>query len=157
MEITLMVMGKSSSKLLAPAIADYQKRLTHYIPFKLLELPDIKKGKGMSEAQQKEAEGKAFLNQFQPSDYVVLLDERGKEYSSMEFADYLQNKMSAGLKRVLFVVGGPYGFSPAVYDRADFKISLSRMTLTHEMIRLLFVEQIYRAMTILRGESYHHE
>lgn len=157
MEITLLVMGKSNSKLFAAAISDYQTRLKHYVPFVLRELPDVKKGRGMTSELQKEAEGKAFLAALQPSDYVALLDERGTEYSSVEFASYLQTRMSAGLKRVVFVVGGPYGFSPAMYARGNHKISLSRMTLTHEMIRLLFVEQIYRAMTILRGESYHHE
>lgn len=157
MEITLLVMGKSTSRQLAPAIADYQLRLKHYIPFVMRELPDVKKGRGMTVEQQKEAEGKVFLSVIQPGDMIVLLDERGKEFSSMEFAQYLESKMISGLKRLIFVVGGPYGFSQEMYARANYKVSLSRMTLTHEMIRLLFVEQIYRAMTILRGESYHHE
>ncbi len=157
MEITLLVMGKSTSRVFSEAVGDYLDRLRHYVPFSLRVLPDVRNVRNMSASQQKEAEGRAFMAALQPSDFVVLLDERGKEYSSMEFAAYLQGRMSAGLKRVVFVVGGPYGFSPEMYERAAHKISLSRMTLTHELIRLLFVEQLYRAMTILRGESYHHE
>ena len=157
MEIQLLVIGKNANGPLSQATQVYIDRLKHYIPFQLKVLPDVKNTKNMSEAQQKEAEGRSFLAALQPSDFVCLLDERGKQYSSIEFSEYLSAKMSSGLKRLVFVVGGPYGFSPDVYARANGKLSLSKMTLTHEMIRLLFIEQIYRAMTILRGEPYHHE
>lgn len=157
MEIQLLVIGKTSSTPLTQAIQLYIDRLRHYVPFTLRVLPDVKNVKNMSEAQQKEAEGKAILAALQPQDMAVLLDERGRQFSSMEFSDYLASRMASGLKRLVFVVGGPYGFSPAVYERANAKMSLSKMTFPHEMIRLFFVEQIYRAMTILRHEPYHHE
>ena len=157
MEIQLLVIGKNSSTLLDAATKVYLDRLRHYVPYAVRVPPDVRNTKNMSEAQQKEAEGKVFLSAFQPSDYVVLLDERGREYTSMEFSGYLSAKMSSGLKKLVFVVGGPYGFSADVYSRADAKISLSKMTFSHEMIRLFFTEQVYRAMTILRHEPYHHE
>ncbi|MDE6296597.1 MAG: 23S rRNA (pseudouridine(1915)-N(3))-methyltransferase RlmH, partial [Muribaculaceae bacterium] len=128
-----------------------------YIGYKINCIPDIKKGASLSAERQKEAEGEIILSKLQPSDFVVLLDERGKEYSSMEFAGYIEKQMLSGRKRLVFVVGGPYGFSQSVYDRSDGKVSLSRMTFNHEMVRLFFTEQLYRAMTILRGEPYHHE
>lgn len=157
MEIQLLVIGKNSSSTLETATKVYLERLRHYVPYAVRVLPDVKNTKNMSEDQQKEGEGKVFLGAVQPSDFVVLLDERGKEYTSMEFSAYLSGKMASGLKRLIFVVGGPYGFSPAMYSRADGKISLSKMTFSHEMIRLFFTEQVYRAMTILRHEPYHHE
>lgn len=157
MEIQLLVIGKNSSSLLESATKVYLDRLRHYVPYSIRVLPDVKNTKSMSETQQKEAEGKTLLSAVQPSDHVVLLDERGKEYTSVEFSAYLSSKMASGLKRLVFVVGGPYGFSQAVYSRADSKISLSKMTFSHEMIRLFFTEQVYRAMTILRHEPYHHE
>ncbi len=157
MEITLLLIGKTASKYLQPGIDDYCKRLKHYVPFSVQYLPDIKNTKKMSEDQQKEAEGLQFLNFFNQSDCVILLDERGNEFTSMQFSDFLQKKMSSGLRRLIFVVGGPYGFAQSVYNRANGKISLSKMTFSHEMIRLFFIEQIYRAMTIMRGEPYHHE
>lgn len=157
MEIQLLVIGKNSSSLLESATKVYLDRLRHYVPYSIRVLPDVKNTKSMSETQQKEAEGKTLLSAVQPSDHVVLLDERGKEYTSVEFSAYLSGKMASGLKRLVFVVGGPYGFSQAVYSRADSKISLSKMTFSHEMIRLFFTEQVYRAMTILRHEPYHHE
>ncbi|MDE6238238.1 MAG: 23S rRNA (pseudouridine(1915)-N(3))-methyltransferase RlmH, partial [Muribaculaceae bacterium] len=127
------------------------------VPYSIQMLPDIKKTASLSVERQKEAEGEMIISKLLPGDHVILLDERGKEYSSMEFATFLEKQMVAGRKRLIFVVGGPYGFSRAVYDRADGKISLSKMTFNHEMVRLFFTEQVYRAMTILRGEPYHHE
>lgn len=157
METVLLVVGKTPRGPLGAAIDDYLARLKHYLPFRIEVLPDAKGVRSMSEAQQKDAEGRLFMDALKPGDCVVLLDERGREFTSVEFSAFLQQKMAAGLRRLLFVVGGPYGFSPQMYGRADAKISLSRMTMTHEMVRLLFVEQVYRAMTILRGEPYHHE
>ena len=157
MEISLIVIGKTNARYLQEGIDEYIKRLKHYIPYSITVLPDIKNTKKLTEEQQKEAEGKLMLDALKPGDCLVLLDERGKEFSSVAFADYLQRKMNAGLRRLVFVIGGPYGFSQSVYDRADEKISLSKMTFSHEMIRLFFTEQIYRAMTIQRGEPYHHQ
>lgn len=157
MEIQLLVIGKSSSPLLKEATDVYLGRLKRYVPFSIKVVPDVKNTKSMTESKQKEAEGRVLLGALQPSDFVVLLDEHGREYTSMAFAEYLSVKMASGLKRLVFVVGGPYGFSPDVYDRADGKISLSKMTFSHEMVRLFFTEQVYRAMTILRHEPYHHE
>ena len=157
MEISLIVIGKTNARYLQEGIEEYIKRLKHYIPYSITVLPDIKNTKKLTEEQQKEAEGKLMLNALKPGDCLVLLDERGKEFTSVAFADYLQRKMNAGLRRLVFVIGGPYGFSQSVYDRADEKISLSKMTFSHEMIRLFFTEQIYRAMTIQRGEPYHHQ
>lgn len=156
MKITLLVVGKTTDKRLEALIDEYRQRLTHYIPFELVAIPELKNAKSMSFEQQKEAEGALILQRVTTATDLILLDEHGREYRSIEFADFLQRKMSAG-RDVVFVVGGPYGFAPAVYERANGKISLSRMTFSHQMIRLLFVEQIYRAMTILRREPYHHE
>lgn len=153
----MLVIGKNSSATLETATKVYLERLSHYVPYSVRVLPDVKNTKSMSEDQQKEGEGKVFLSAVRPSDFVVLLDERGREYTSMEFSAYLSDKMASGLKKLIFVVGGPYGFSPSMYSRADGKISLSKMTFSHEMIRLFFTEQVYRAMTILRHEPYHHE
>ena len=157
MEISLIVIGKTNARYFQEGIDEYIKRLKHYIPYSITVLPDIKNTKKLTEEQQKEAEGKLMLDALKPGDCLVLLDERGKEFTSVAFADYLQRKMNAGLRRLVFVIGGPYGFSQSVYDRADEKISLSKMTFSHEMIRLFFTEQIYRAMTIQRGEPYHHQ
>ena len=157
MEISLIVIGKTNARYLQEGIDEYIKRLKHYIPYSITVLPDIKNTKKLTEEQQKEAEGKLMLDALKPGDCLVLLDERGKEFTSVAFADYLQRKMNAGLRRLVFVIGGPYGFSQSVYDRADEKISLSKMTFSHEMIRLFFTEQIDRAMTIQRGEPYHHQ
>lgn len=156
MKITLLVVGKTTDKKLEALIDEYRQRLTHYVGFELVVIPELKNAKNLSFEQQKQAEGELILAKTTNSTDLVLLDEHGKEHRSIEFADYLQKKMSAG-RDVMFVVGGPYGFSPAVYDRANDKISLSQMTFSHQLIRLLFVEQIYRAMTILRNEPYHHE
>jgi 23S rRNA (pseudouridine1915-N3)-methyltransferase len=156
MKITLLVVGKTTSAQVESLIQEYQKRLTHYIPFALQVIPELKNTKALTPDQQKQAEGELILRAVAQSADLVLLDEHGKEFRSIEFADYIQKKMSSG-RDVIFVVGGPYGFSEAVYQRANGKISLSKMTFSHQMVRLFFVEQIYRAMTILRGEPYHHE
>lgn len=156
MKITLLVVGKTTSAQVESLIQEYQKRLTHYLPFALQVIPELKNTKALTPDQQKLAEGELILRAVAQSADLVLLDEHGKEFRSIEFADYMQKKMSSG-RDMVFVVGGPYGFSEAVYQRANGKISLSKMTFSHQMVRLFFVEQIYRAMTILRGEPYHHE
>lgn len=157
MDIVLLTVGKTTISFVNEAIVEYEKRLKRYVPFSIVSIPDIKNTKSLTEEKQKQAEGEQILQRLSTSDFVVLLDERGKEFTSMEFADYLQKQMSAGRKRTVFVVGGPYGFSREVYERADGKVSLSRMTFNHEMVRAFFTEQVYRAMTILRGEPYHHQ
>ena len=156
MKITLLVVGKTTDTHIELLIQEYQKRLAHYIPFNIQVIPELKNTKALTLEQQKQTEGELILRTINSSTDLVLLDEHGKEFRSIEFADYLQKKMSFG-RDVVFVVGGPYGFSQAVYERANGKISLSKMTFSHQMVRLFFVEQIYRAMTILRGEPYHHE
>ena len=157
MEIVLLAIGKTATGYLEKGIEEYCSRLKRYTPYKIVMLPDVKTSRKLTEELQKVAEGKKIIESLSPSDFVVLLDERGREYKSVEFAGMLQKKMASGLKRLVFVIGGPYGFSEEVYGRADAMLSLSRMTFNHEMVRLFFTEQIYRAMTILRGEPYHHE
>lgn len=157
MKITLLVVGKTTDHSLDTLIADYQKRLTHYIPFEIQVIPELKNAKSLSFEQQKTLEGNEILKVVGASSHVVLLDEHGKEYRSIEFAQYINSKLTTISSQIFFVVGGPYGFSKEVYARANGKISLSQMTFSHQMIRLIFTEQIYRAMTILRGEPYHHE
>ena len=156
MKITLLVVGKTTDQRLQTLIDDYQQRLKHYIPFEIVVIPDSRNAKALTQAQIKEQEGLEILRRITPAMEVILLDEHGREYRSIEYAQWIQKKMAAG-RDVTFIVGGPYGFSTAVYERADGKISLSKMTFSHQMIRLFFTEQIYRAMTILRGEPYHHE
>ncbi|MEE0923039.1 MAG: 23S rRNA (pseudouridine(1915)-N(3))-methyltransferase RlmH [Paludibacteraceae bacterium] len=156
MKITLLVVGKTTDQRLQTLIDDYQQRLKHYIPFEIVVIPDLRNAKALTQAQIKEQEGLEILRRITPAMEVILLDEHGREYRSIEYAQWIQKKMSAG-RDITFIVGGPYGFSSAVYERADGKISLSKMTFSHQMIRLFFTEQIYRAMTILRGEPYHHE
>lgn len=156
MKITLLVVGKTTDTHIELLIQEYQKRLAHYIPFNIQVIPELKNTKALTPEQQKQTEGELILRTINSSTDLVLLDEHGKEFRSIEFADYVQKRMSSG-RDVFFVVGGPYGFSQAVYERANGKISLSKMTFSHQMVRLFFVEQIYRAMTILRGEPYHHE
>lgn len=156
MKITLLLVGKTTDSRLISLIEDYRKRLLHYVPFEMVVLPDLKNTKSMSEEQIKTAEGEAILRYLTPSMDVVLLDEHGREFRSIEYAEWLQKKMGSG-KDLTLVIGGPYGFSEAVYARANGKVSFSRMTFSHQMIRLMAVEQIYRGMTILRGEPYHHE
>ena len=157
MKISLIVIGKTDASYFVDAINEYKNRLVHYIPFEMEIIPDIKNVKNLREEQQKEKEGELILKMLQPGDYLVLLDEHGKSFTSMEFATYIERKMHVVSKRLVFVIGGPYGFSEAVYKAASEKISLSKMTFSHQMIRLIFVEQIYRAMTILNNEPYHHE
>ena len=156
MKITLLVVGKTTDIHIDSLIQEYQKRLTHYIPFALQVIPEIKNTKALTADQQKQAEGELILRTVAPNTKMILLDEHGKEFRSIEYAEYLQKVMLSG-QDIVFVVGGPYGFSDAVYQRANGKISLSKMTFSHQMVRLFFVEQTYRAMTILRGEPYHHE
>ena len=156
MKITLLVVGKTTDQRLQTLIDDYQQRLKHYIPFEMVVIPDLRNAKALTQAQIKEQEGIEILRRITPAMEVILLDEHGREYRSIEYAQWIQKKMSAG-RDITFIVGGPYGFSSAVYERANGKISLSKMTFSHQMIRLFFTEQIYRAMTILRGEPYHHE
>ena len=156
MKITLLTLGKTSDARLSALIDEYQQRLKHYVPFEFVVVPDIKNAKSLTQDQLKVAEGEAILARLTPSMDVLLLDEHGREFRSIEYADFLQKKMAAGRDLVL-IIGGAYGFSQAVYDRANGKISLSQMTFSHQMIRLMAIEQIYRAMTILRNEPYHHE
>ena len=156
MKITLLVVGKTTSMHIDSLVQDYVKRLVHYVPFAIQVIPELKNTKSLTAEQQKQTEGELILRALTPATDLVLLDEHGKEYRSIEFAEYLQKKMSSG-RDLMFVVGGPYGFSDAVYQRANGKISLSKLTFSHQMVRLFFVEQIYRSMTILRGEPYHHE
>ncbi len=157
MDILLLTVGKTTKDYIRTGIDDYFNRLKRYIGFSIETLQDVKVKKNTSELLQKEKEGENILNFISPSDFCILLDEHGKEYTSVEFSTFLQKTMASGRKRAVFVIGGPYGFSEAVYRRADAKISLSKMTFTHEMVRLFFTEQLYRAMTIIRGEPYHHE
>ena len=156
MKITLLVVGKTTSGYLAKVIDEYTSRISHYVKFDIQYLADIKNSRNQSESQQKVNEGRLIVNAIERNDYVVLLDEHGKELTSVAFADYIQKRMLGGAKRLVFVVGGPYGFSQEVYDRADDRLSLSQITFSHEMVRLIFAEQLYRAFTILRGEPYHH-
>lgn len=157
MKVHVIFTGKTVGKLPVEAIADYAARLTHYIPFSIEEIPDLKNVKNLSEEQQKEREADMLFERLQPGDVLVLLDEKGKEFTSREFSQYLEQKMQTVSKRLVFLIGGPYGFSPRVYEAAQGKISLSKMTFSHQMVRLFLVEQIYRACTISRGEPYHHD
>lgn len=157
MKIKLLVIGKTDDKNLLQLISTYQNRLQHYIKFELEVIPDIKNVKNLSQLQQKEKEGQLILGKLQSSDQLILLDEKGKELRSLEFANWLQKKMNSGIKQLVLVIGGPYGFSESVYKKASGKISLSKMTFSHQMIRLFMVEQLYRGFTILKNEPYHHE
>ena len=157
MQITLLAIGKTDDKQLQLLIDTYQKRLSHYVKFDFEIIPDLKNTKNLSETQQKEKEGEALLKKIQTSDRVLLLDENGKQFSSVAFSQQIQKHMNAGIKRLVFIIGGPYGFSPAMYQRADKKLSLSTMTFSHQMVRLFFIEQLYRAFTILGNEPYHHQ
>ena len=157
MNIKLLAVGKTDNPALQQLIDMYEKRLSYYINFELQLLPDIKNSKSLSEEQQKAKEGELILGNIASSHHLILLDERGKEFTSVAFADELQKKMNAGIKQLTFVIGGPYGFSKEVYDRANGKLSLSKLTFSPQMIRLFFVEQLYRAFTILRNEPYHHQ
>ena len=157
MKILLLVIGKTDENYLLDGMDKYRGRLKHYIGFDYEEIPDIKNRKTLSEAQQKKQEAALILAKLKVGDKLVLLDEKGKEYCSMAFAKHLQQQMNSGLKRLVFVIGGPYGFDPSVYNKSQGKLSLSKMTFSHQMIRLFMMEQVYRAMTILKNEPYHHE
>lgn len=157
MKILLVVVGKVSTKYIEDGIRVYTDRLTHYLPFEIKTLADLKSTKGLTQLQQKQKEGEMILSTVKPGDFVILLDERGKELTSRGFAEMIDKRMTMISRNIIFVVGGPYGFSDDVYSRADSSLSLSKMTFSHEMVRLFFVEQLYRAMTILRGEPYHHD
>jgi 23S rRNA (pseudouridine1915-N3)-methyltransferase len=157
MTITLIVVGKTDSKHLEALIADYKKRLSFFVKFDTLIIPDLKKRKNMDIELQKEKEGQVILSKITTADFVVLLDENGAEYTSTKMASWVQKRMNSGLKNLVFVIGGPYGFSTEVYQRANQKLALSKMTFSHQMIRLFFVEQVYRAFTILKNLPYHHE
>lgn len=157
MKIKLLAIGKTDDKNLNSLIETYQARLKHYIKFELEIIPDIKNVKNLSENQQKEKEGELILSKLQPTDQLILLDEKGKDFRSLEFSQYLQKKMNSGIKQLVFVIGGPYGFSETVYKKSMGKVSFSKMTFSHQMIRLFVVEQIYRGFTILKNEPYHHE
>lgn len=157
MKITLLTIGKTDDSRIEQLTQMYVDRLGHYINFDLEIIPDLKKTKNLSEDQQKNEESKLILNKLEKSDFVTVLDEKGKKYTSMQFADLINKRSVSGLKRLVFIIGGPYGFSPDVYSRANSKLSLSDMTFSHQMVRLFAVEQIYRAFTILRNEPYHHE
>ncbi|MDC1104009.1 23S rRNA (pseudouridine(1915)-N(3))-methyltransferase RlmH [Polaribacter sp.] len=157
MKIKLLAIGKTDNKNLIALIDEYQNRLKHYIKFELEIIPDIKNVKNLSEVQQKEKEGELILSKLQNTDQLVLLDDKGNAYSSIQFSQYLQKKMNSGIKQLVIVIGGPYGFSEAVYKKSSGKVSLSKMTFSHQMIRLFVVEQLYRGFTILKNEPYHHE
>jgi len=157
MNIKLLAIGKTDNKALQSLIDEYTKRLSFYIKFDLEIIPDIKNVKNLSEAQQKEKEGELILSKISATDQLILLDENGSTFSSVAFSDYLQKKMNAGIKTLVFVIGGPYGFSEEVYKKAQGKISLSAMTFSHQMVRLFVIEQLYRGFTILKNEPYHHQ
>ncbi len=156
MTIKLIAIGKTDNKELQSLINDYTKRLGFYIKFSLDVIPDIKNSKNLSETQQKQKEGELILGKIKTTDALILLDENGKQLDSVDFSKYLQKHMNSGIKQLVFVIGGPYGFSEAVYKKATGKISLSKMTFSHQMVRLFVVEQLYRGFTILRNEPYHH-
>ena len=157
MNIRLITIGKTDNKNLQALIDDYTKRLSFYVKFDLEIIPDIKNVKNLSEGQQKEKEGELILSKITATDQLILLDENGKTFNSVGFSDYLQKKMNAGTKTLVFVIGGPYGFSETVYQKANGKVSLSEMTFSHQMVRLFVIEQLYRGFTILKNEPYHHQ
>lgn len=156
MKTELILVGKTVNKHFIAGINDYVERIGHYMPFSITTIPELKNTKTLTEQQQKDKEGELILKQIQPSDTVVLLDEHGKEFRSIELASWLERQQQVA-RRLVFVIGGPYGFSQDVYARANDKLSLSKMTFSHQMVRLIFTEAIYRACTIIKGEPYHHE
>jgi 23S rRNA (pseudouridine1915-N3)-methyltransferase len=157
MKILLLAVGKTDEKYLEEGMKKYHDRIVHYLTFELKIVPDLKNRKSLSLEQQKQMEGELILEQLQTGDELVLLDENGKHFSSRSFSAFLERKMITGPKRLVFVIGGPYGFSTTVYERASSKISLSSMTFSHQMVRLIFLEQVYRALSITKGEPYHHD
>jgi 23S rRNA (pseudouridine1915-N3)-methyltransferase len=156
MKTDLIVVGKTTDKNFLAGIDDYTERIGHYQSFGIITIPELKNTKSLTEEQQKTREGELILRQLQPGDHVVLLDEHGKEMRSVEFATWIEKRQQT-VRRLVFIIGGPYGFSEEVYQRCNEKISLSKMTFSHQMVRLIFTEQLYRACTIIRGEPYHHE
>lgn len=157
MKIELIIVGKTDSDWIKQGFDVYQKRIAHYISFNSTILLDIKNRKNLSERQQKEQEGNLIIKQIQNSDFVILLDENGSQYDSVQFSAFLQKKMNSGIKRLVFIIGGPYGFSDEIYNLSNYKISLSKMTFSHQMVRPFFLEQLYRAFSILNNEPYHHK
>lgn len=157
MKIKLLVIGKTDDAYLQTGIQKFESRLKHYVPFEITVIQDIKNSKNLTELQQKNKEGEIILSQIEASDIMILLDENGIQHTSRGYSEFIQKQMLSGSKNLIFVIGGPYGFSPEVYKRANGKISLSKMTFSHQMVRLIFVEQLYRAMTILKNEPYHHD
>lgn len=157
MNIQLYAIGKTDDQALLSLINVYQTRLKHYVNFSFEVIPDLKNTKNLSTDQQRQKEGQQIIARLETSDFVILLDEQGREFNSLKFSKYLQKRMNTGLKRLVFVVGGPYGFSQDVYTKSHSKIALSQMTFSHQMVRLFFLEQLYRAFTILRNEPYHHQ
>ncbi len=157
MKIILLVIGKTDASYFSEAIQEYQKRLVHYVPFEIEVIPDLKNAKNLGKREQKEREGEIILKRIQTGDYLVLLDDKGKEYTSLQFSGWLEKKMYEVNKRLVFVMGGAYGFSEVVYAAAKEKMSFSKMTFSHQMIRVIFTEQLYRALTIMNNEAYHHE
>lgn len=157
MKISLLLVGKTTDRNFIPAIEEYVGRIKHFNTFEVTVIPELKNAKSMSFEQQKEKEADMIMQQLQQGDYIVLLDEKGKEFRSTEFSAWLENRLNTSGKRIVFVVGGPYGFSSRIYDAANEKISMSKMTFSHQMIRLIFTEQLYRAFTIMKGMPYHHE
>lgn len=157
MKVTLLCVGKTDDEYLQKGIEKYVKRLKHYVSFVVTIIPDLKQAKNLTEKQQREKEGQAILKQVQHTDMLILMDERGKSFRSVEFAAFFEKQMLNSVSHIIFVVGGPYGFDEVLYQRANAMISLSKMTFSHQMVRLFFVEQVYRAFSIIRGEPYHHE
>ncbi len=157
MNMVLLTVGRTDVKWVKEGLDLYASRLVHYVPFTVSEIPELKKVSALTRQQIKEKEGELILKQLSPSDTLILLDEHGREFRSLEFADYIQKQLSSGGRNLVFAIGGAYGFSEAVYSRAQGKISLSKMTFSHQMVRTVFAEQLYRAFTILKGEPYHHE
>ncbi len=157
MKIKLIQIGKTDKKEIDSLVQDYTKRINRYMPFENVFLPDVKRGKKINEQQQKAEEAQLFFKQIEASDYLVLLDEKGKNMHSVQFSQFIEQKAISSVKTLCFVIGGPYGFDDTMYQRANFKISLSPMTFSHQLIRLIFAEQLYRAQTIIKGEPYHHQ
>ena len=157
MKITLLLIGATDKKFLKEGVEDYLKRVTFYLPFESKIIPDIRNNRNLTRDQQKEREGKAILDSVAPGDELFLLDEKGKELSSSQFAQWIEKRLISGSRQIVFVIGGPYGFSPEVYARSNGLLSLSKMTFPHQLVRLIFAEQLYRALTIIKGEPYHHE
>ncbi|MCO4292094.1 23S rRNA (pseudouridine(1915)-N(3))-methyltransferase RlmH [Solitalea sp. MAHUQ-68] len=157
MKITLIQLGKTEDNYIIDGVEKYEKRLKHYVNFSTITIPALKNTKNLTAEEQKKKEADLIFKQLTNTDFVILLDEKGKEFSSVQFADHINKQMNRAVQNLVFIIGGPYGFDTKVYERANEKISLSKMTFSHQMVRLFFVEQIYRAFTILKGEPYHHE